>query len=170
LEPFGGPFFDTFEHFLRFVCHLFRHEFWHGLGKRFLMDFRRFWGAFETLFGSLFRPERENEKVCLDCTGVYGLHIQLSKKSTFAQPFPAFFSDSCAGGHFAWILVFWGLPWGTRGHHFRGQGPLWGGPKKRSKKRARPGAKSCTPGDRIGDCAGPAGEYERASLSRTSAC
>ena len=77
---------------------------------------------FRRLFGSLFRPKRENEKVCLDCTGVCGLHIQLSGKCTFSQLFSSFFLKPCAGGHFDSILVFWGLPRGTLGHHFGGRG------------------------------------------------
>ena len=140
---------------------LFRHEFLHGLERRFSMNFGRFGGAFGTLFGSLLRPERENEKVCLDCTGVSGLHIQLSKKYTVEQLFPAFFSDSCAGGHFAWILVFWGLPWGTLGHPFGGRGRLLGRPKRRSKTRTPLFEFLRARGDRKADCAGPAGRDMR---------
>ena len=109
LGPFGGPFFDTFSHFLRFLWQLFLHEFRHGLQERCLMIFKRFGGAFGTLFGSLFRPKRENEKVCLDCTGVYGLHIQLSGKFTFPQLFPSFFLKPCAGGHFSRFVRFCAL-------------------------------------------------------------
>ncbi len=127
------------------------------------MIFKRFWGAFGRLFGSLFRPKREKEKVCLDCTGVCGLHIQLSKKNTFSQPFPAFFSDSCAGGYFAWILVFWGLPWGTLGHQFGGRGRLLGRPKKRSKKRTRKKQKNATGLTEKRTARGRRGEFERGS-------
>ena len=91
------------------MCQLFLHEFWHGLKERFLIDFRQFRGACGRLFGSLFRPKRENGKVCLDCTGVCGLHIQLSGKCTFLQFFPPYCLKPCAGGHFDSILVFLGL-------------------------------------------------------------
>ena len=65
---------------------------------------------FGRLLASLFRPKREIKKVCLDCTGVYGLHIQLSEKCTFAQLFPSLFSEPCAGSHFGSILLFLELP------------------------------------------------------------
>ena len=79
------------------------------LDKRFLMIFGRFWGAFGRLFWSFFRPEREHKKVCLDCTGVCGLHIQLSGKCTFSQLFPFFFLKPCAGGHFSRFVRFCAL-------------------------------------------------------------
>ena len=60
-----------------------------------------FWG-----FGPL---ESENEKVCLDCTGVCGLHIQLSGKCTFPQLFPSLFLKHCAGGRFSRFVRFYAL-------------------------------------------------------------
>jgi len=126
------------------VCQLFGHEFWHGREKRFSMDFGRFWLAFGRLFGSLFRPKRESEKVCLDCTGVCGLHIQLSGKYTFPQLFPSFFFRSPARE--AILIGFWcfwdslGAPWVTI---LEAGGDFWGDRKRGRKKdrdRERKGA------------------------------
>ena len=60
------------------------------------------WGArglhFGRLFGSLFRPKRENEEVCLDCTGVCGLHIQLGRRDSKLKLFRGLFQGSILGG------------------------------------------------------------------------
>ena len=69
------------------------------------MSFGSFWGQVWRLSPS--RPE--NGKVSLDCTGVCGLHIQLSGKCTFSQLFPSFFLKPCAGGHFSRFVRFCAL-------------------------------------------------------------
>ena len=53
-----------------------------------------FWEALWLLFGSLGPLESESEKVCLDCTGVYGLHIHPSGKMTFPIVFDVFFKSA----------------------------------------------------------------------------
>ena len=53
-----------------------------------------FWESFCLLFGSLGPLESESEKVCLDCTGVCGLHIQPSGKMTFPIIFGVFFKSA----------------------------------------------------------------------------
>ena len=70
---------------------------------------------FGKLFGSLFWPKRENEKVCLDCTGVCGLHIQPSGKMTFSIIFGVFFKSAlreASGARFLRILSDFELPEG----------------------------------------------------------
>ena len=65
--------------FLCFVCQLFLHEFWHGLKELFLRmldDFEELWEGFLDHFSG----RSAKTKKCLDCTGVCGLHIQLSRK------------------------------------------------------------------------------------------
>ena len=117
----GTPF-GHFWAFLAFCMSAFSARILDRLDKRLVMIFRRFRGAFGRLFGSLFKPKREKEKVCLDCTGVCGLHIQLSGKCTFPRLFQSLFLKHCAGGHFDTILVFLELPRGTLGLHFGGRG------------------------------------------------
>merc|ERR1711966_95017 len=91
--------FDTFcIHFLWFFC-----EF--GCPKA------PFWEACWLLFGSLGPLESESGKVCLDCTGVCGLHIQPSGKKTFPIIFGVFFKSalreaSGAASLFPGILKF----------------------------------------------------------------
>ena len=73
----------------------------------------QFWKAFWLLFGSLGPLESENEKVCLDCTGVCGLHIQPSGKMTFSIIFDVFFKSAlreASGTRFFVILSDFGLP------------------------------------------------------------
>ena len=70
-------------------------------------------GTFWLLFGSLGPLESENEKVCLDCTGVCGLHIQPSGKMTFPIIFGVFFKSAlreASGTRFFVILNDFGLP------------------------------------------------------------
>ena len=70
-------------------------------------------GAFWLLFGSLGPLESENEKVCLDCTGVCGLHIQPSGKKTFPIIFGVFFKSAlreASGTQFFGISTDFGLP------------------------------------------------------------
>ena len=108
----AGTFEVHFRHFLAFVAFCvsaFSAWILDRLDNRFLMIFGRFWGAFGRLFWSFFRPKREHKKVCLDCTGVCGLHIQLSGKCTFSQLFPSFFLKPCAGGHFSRFVRFCAL-------------------------------------------------------------
>ena len=68
--------------------------------------------AFWLLFGSLGPLESENGKVCLDCTGVCGLHIQPSGKMTFPIIFGVFFKSAlreASGTQFCRILSDFGL-------------------------------------------------------------
>ena len=68
---------------------------------------------FGMLVGSLFWPKRENEKVCLDCTGVCGLHIQPSGKMTVSSIFGVFFKSAlreASGTQFFVILNDFELP------------------------------------------------------------
>ena len=68
-----------------------------------------------TLFGSLGPLESENEKVCLDCTGVCGLHIQPSGKMTFPMIFGVFFKSAlreASGTRFFVILSDFEVPEG----------------------------------------------------------
>ena len=70
-------------------------------------------GAFWLLFGSLGPLESENEKVCLDCTGVRGLHIQPSGQMTFPIIFGDFFKSAlreASGTQFCRILTDFGGP------------------------------------------------------------
>ena len=72
-------------------------------------------GTFWLLFGSLGPLESENEKVCLDCTGVCGLHIQPSGKMTFAIIFDDFFKSAlreASGTQLFGISSDFGLPEG----------------------------------------------------------
>ena len=58
-------------------------------------------------------PKRENEKVCLDCTGVCGLHIQPSGKKTFPMILGVFFKSAlreASGTRFFAILSDFELP------------------------------------------------------------
>ena len=70
-------------------------------------------GTFWLLFGSLGPLESENEKVCLDCTGVCGLHIQPSGKMTFPMIFGVFFKSAlreASGTRFSKILSDFEVP------------------------------------------------------------
>ena len=72
-------------------------------------------GTFWLLFGSLGPLESENEKVCLDCTGVCGLHIQPSGKKTFPMIFGVFFKSAlreASGTRFFVILSDFEVPEG----------------------------------------------------------
>ena len=74
-----------------------------------------FWLAFWVLFGSLGPLESENEKVCLDCICVRGLHIQPSGKMTFPIIFGVFFQSAlreASGTQFFMILNDFELPEG----------------------------------------------------------
>ena len=70
-------------------------------------------GTFWVLFGSLGPLESESEKVCLDCTGVCGLHMQPSGKMTFSIIFGVFFKSAlreASGTRFFPILSDFELP------------------------------------------------------------
>ena len=88
-----------------------------------------FWEAFWLLFGSLGPLESENEKVCLDCTGVRALHIQPSGKTTFSIIFGDFFKSAlreASGTQFLRILSDFEFP---EGDHLA--------PKSHQKKRPK---------------------------------
>ena len=74
---------------------------------------RLHFGSFLDPFWSLGPLESENEKVCLDCTGVCGLHIQPSGKMTFPIIFDVFFKSAlreASGTRFFVILNDFRLP------------------------------------------------------------
>ena len=93
-----------------------------------------FWEAFWLLFGSLGPLESESEKVCLDCTGVCGLHIQPSGKMTFPIIFGVFFKSAlreASGTRFFKILNDFELP---EGDHLAPKSHQKMRPTKRLKK------------------------------------
>ena len=87
---------------------------------------------FEHFLAPFWEPwatKRENEKVCLDCTGVCGLHIQPSRKITFPIIFGVFFKSAlreASGTQFLTIFSDFELP---------GDDQL--GPKSHQKKRTK---------------------------------
>ena len=104
-----GSFFDTFRiHLLVFFwVFVFLVFLWFGCPKAPFLE------AFWLLFGSLGPLQSENEKVCLDCTGVCGLHIQPSGKKTFPMILGVFFKSALREASGTWFFVIFsdfGLP------------------------------------------------------------
>ena len=64
------------------------------------------------------------------------------------------FLKPCTGGHFDTILVFWGLPRGTLGHHFGGRGCKKMRSEKMMQKVFKNGCASCA-GKTVPGAVGP---------------
>ena len=82
-------------------------------------------------FWEPWATKRENEKVCLDCTGVCGLHIQPSGKMTFSIIVGVFFKSAlreASGTQFLTILCDFELP---EGDHLAPKSQQKWNPKKR---------------------------------------
>ena len=103
-----GSFFDTFRiNFLVFFwVFVFLVFLWFRVPRGSIL------GSFLAPFWKPWALKRENEKVCLDCTGVRGLHIQPSGQMTFSIICGVFFKSAlreASGTQFLRILSDFGF-------------------------------------------------------------